>query len=292
MAAYTMKTISADGIDIFYREAGPQTPTTPTILLLHGFPSSSHQYRNLIPILDQESSQKYRIIAPDLPGYGFTTVPESRNYTYTFENIATTIEAFLDVLAVTKFSIYVFDYGAPTGYRLALRRPDAIQAIITQNGNAYEEGFSAFWDPLRALWSSGSQADREVLRAGALSFDAVKWQYTHGTDASKVAPEAYHLDHALMQRPGNQDIQLDLFYDYRMNVELYPKFHEYFRTSNVPVLAVWGKNDNIFIPAGAEAFKRDADVEVKYVDGGHFAVESHGKEIAALMLDFLKRKGI
>ncbi|KAF4635539.1 hypothetical protein G7Y89_g2557 [Cudoniella acicularis] len=293
MAGYSIKTVSADGVNIFYRTTGPQISSAPVLLLLHGFPSSSHQYRSLIPLLENGSEQKYRIIAPDLPGFGFTEVPASRNYSYTFENLTTTIEAFLDALSIKKFSVYVFDYGAPTGYRLALRRPDAIQAIITQNGNAYEEGLSSFWDPLRTLWKSGSDADKEPLRGGALSLEALKWQYTHGTDASKIAPEAYWLDFALLQRPGNQDIQLGLFYDYRKNVELYPKFQEYFRTSKVPILAVWGKNDDIFLPEGAEAFRRDSEgVEVKLIDAGHFAVESNGEEIATSVVDFLRRKGL
>ncbi|KAG0651552.1 putative hydrolase [Hyphodiscus hymeniophilus] len=285
MASTTSNYIAADGLNIFYREAGPKT--APTLLLLHGFPSSSHQYRNLIPLL----SQKFHIIAPDLPGFGFTEVPDNRQYTYTFENLTTSLEAFVDVLNLKKYSIYIFDYGAPTGLRLALRRPEAVQAIITQNGNAYEDGLGPFWKPLQTWWASGSDEDREGIRSGFLSFEATKWQYTVGTEKT-VAPEAYHLDFTLLERPGNQDVQLSLFYDYQDNVKLYPQFHEYFGKSQVPVLAVWGKNDPIFIPEGAEAFKRDAKAEIHLLDAGHFAVETDTAEIAELMLKFLVKNGI
>jgi pimeloyl-ACP methyl ester carboxylesterase len=285
MASTTSNYIAADGLSIFYREAGSKT--APTILLLHGFPSSSHQYRNIIPIL----SQKYHVIAPDLPGFGFTEVPENRQYKYTFENLTTSIEAFVDALNLKKFSIYIFDYGAPTGLRLALRRREAVQAIITQNGNVYEDGLGEFWAPLQSWWKSGSDEEREGVRAGFLTFEATKWQYTVGTEVT-VAPEAYYLDFTLLERPGNQDIQLGLFYDYQNNVKLYPQFHEYFREAQVPVLAAWGKNDPIFIPEGAEAFKRDAKVEVHLLDAGHFAVETNTSEIAELILKFLAKNGI
>lgn len=294
MAHYTTNFVSADGLDVFYRSSGPQNPSAPVILLLHGFPSSSHQYRNLIPLLSAGSNNKYRIVAPDLPGFGFTKVPSSRNYVYTFENLSKSLEAFVDALKIDKFSIYVFDYGAPTGYRLALRRPDKVQAIISQNGNAYEEGLGAFWDVLRPYWKTRSSEDEKSVRAGVLTFEATEWQYTHGTDPSKIAPEAPFLDFAHISRPGNDEVQLALFYDYQFNVALYPKMHEYFRNSKVPILAVWGKNDQIFVPAGAEAFKRDGGekVEVKLLDAGHFAVESNGEEISKLMLEFLKKNGI
>ncbi len=206
MASYTTNFVEADSLNIFYREAGPQD--APTILLLHGFPSSSHQFRHLIPIL----STKYHVVAPDLPGFGFTEVPESRKYKYTFENIATSIEAFLDVLRIKKFSVYVFDYGAPTGFRIALRRPEAIQAIFSQNGNAYEAGLGSPWNPLKAYWESGSEEDRATVAAGFLTLESTKWQYVNGSTAN-VAPEAYFLDWALISRPGNFDIQLDLFYE-------------------------------------------------------------------------------
>lgn len=286
MASTTSNYIAADGLSIFYREAGPKT--APTILLLHGFPASSHQYRNLIPLL----SQKYHVIAPDLPGFGFTEVPENRQYKYTFENLTTSIEAFVDALSLEKYSIYIFDYGAPTGLRLALRRPEAVQAIITQNGNAYEDGLGAFWAPLQSWWKTGSNEEREGVRAGFLTFEATKWQYTVGTEVT-VAPEAYYLDFTLLERPGNQEIQLDLFYDYQNNVKLYPQFHEYFKKSQVPVLAAWGKNDPIFIPEGAEAFKKDSEkAEVHLLDAGHFAIETNTNEIAELILKFLSKHGI
>jgi len=286
MAATALNSVTADGLSVFYREAGQKD--APIILLLHGFPSSSHQYRNLIPLL----SSKYRVIAPDLPGFGFTQVSESRKYTYTFENLATSIEAFLDVLNIKKFSVYIFDYGAPTALRLALRRPQAIQAIISQNGNAYEDGLGEFWNPLREYWSSGSADAREQIRSAFLNFEATKWQYIDGSK-SEVAPEAYWLDYALLSRDGNQEIQLDLLYDYHNNVTLYPQFQEYFRTSQVPVLAAWGKNDTIFIPAGAEAFKKDSKkAEVHLLDAGHFAVETNTAEIAQLILKFLARNQI
>ncbi|KAL2862825.1 alpha/beta fold hydrolase [Aspergillus lucknowensis] len=272
---------------VFYREAGPKT--APVILLLHGFPSSSHQYRNLIPIL----ATKYRVLAPDLPGFGFTEVPAG--FQYTFDNLATVVFDFLETLSVTRFSVYIFDYGAPTGLRLALQRPDAVQAIITQNGNAYEEGLGEFWDQVRELWNSNNDSNvRSKLTKGLLSLEATKWQYEEGTQSSRViAPESYTLDYALLQRPGNADIQIDLFWDYQTNLLLYPKFQEYFRKSQVPVLAVWGKNDQIFIAPGAEAFKRDSpNAEVHLLDAGHFAVESETEEIGLLILDFLGKNGI
>ncbi|KAH0846975.1 hypothetical protein AYO21_02329 [Fonsecaea monophora] len=289
-----MYTTLPNGIKVFYREAG--SPSKPTILLLHGFPSSSNQYRKLIPIL----ADKYHVIAPDLPGFGFTEIPASLNFEYTFANLATTIGAFLDVLNIQKFAVYVFDYGAPTGFRLALERPEAITAIISQNGNAYEEGLSSFWDPLRKLWASdtGSNEEkqlREMISGAVLSFEATKDQYLHGEpEAEKIDdPATYHLDYALMCRPGNKEIQLDLFRDYGTNVALYPKFQAYMRQSNVPVLAVWGKNDIIFPPSGAEAFRRDVkSLKLVLLEGGHFLVESHTEEIAKLMLDFLTGEGI
>lgn len=285
MASTTSNYITADGVNIFYREAGSKS--SPTILLLHGFPSSSHQYRNLIPLL----SQKYHVVAPDLPGFGFTEVPKERQYTYTFKSLATSLEAFVDALNLKKFSIYIFDYGAPTGLRLALNRPEAVQAIISQSGNAYVEGLGPFWAPLQAWWQSGSDKEREDLRAALLSFEATKWQYTVGTKVT-VAPEAYYLDANLLDRPGNQDVQLSLFYDYQNNVTLYPQFHEYFKKSQVPILAAWGKNDPIFIQEGAEAFKRNAKAEVHLLDAGHFAVETNTTEIAELILKFLAKNGI
>jgi pimeloyl-ACP methyl ester carboxylesterase len=275
------------GETVFYREAG--SATAPTILLLHGFPTSSHQYRNLIPLL----AGKYHVLAPDLPGFGFTTVPD--NYVYTFDNLATTISTWLKTIpnSPKKYSIYIFDYGAPTGLRLALENPSAVSAIISQNGNAYVEGLGEAWAPIQKYWASNSNADRDGIRF-TLAAGTTKWQYEFGTpDLSTIAPETYTLDQALLDRPGNNDIQLDLFYDYRKNVDLYPKFHEYFKTSQVPLLAVWGKNDAFFIPPGAEAFKKDLPkVEVHLLDAGHFAVESHTSEISELILAFLGKNGI
>ncbi|KAF7154874.1 hypothetical protein CNMCM5623_003132 [Aspergillus felis] len=258
--------------NVFYREAGAQS--APVILLLHGFPSSSHQYRHLIPIL----ATRYHVIAPDLPGFGFTTVAEG--FKYTFDNLAAVLLEFIDALSITKYSVFIFDYGAPTGLRLALKRPEAVQAIITQNGNAYEDGLGKFWDQIQPLWSSGNDPEvRSKLAAGLLSLEATKWQYEEGTQKSR--------------RPGNADIQLDLFWDYQNNIKLYPQFQLYFRESQVPLLAVWGKNDQIFIPPGAEAFKRDLpNAEVHFLDAGHFAVETETAEIGALILKFLAQNGI
>lgn len=288
MSSSKISTVTVDGVDLFYRSAGSQS--SPVILLLHGFPSSSHQFRNLIPLL----AANYYVIAPDLPGFGFTVVPESRKYNYTFSSLAVTVGAFLDALKIQKFAVYIFDYGAPTGLRLALQRPEAVTAIITQNGNAYVEGLGAFWDPIKAYWASGSAEHREVLRNSILTFEATKWQYEFGApDPSSVPPETYYLDYALMERPGNKDIQLDLFKDYGTNLPLYPKFQEYFRTSNVPVLAVWGKNDQIFIAPGAEAFKKDVkELELHLLDGPHFTLETIEDHFAKLILDFLKKNGI
>ncbi|KAJ9612365.1 hypothetical protein H2200_003962 [Cladophialophora chaetospira] len=281
-------------IRVFYREAGP--PSNPTILLLHGFPSSSHQFQKLLPIL----STKYHVLAPDLPGFGFTEIPSSLDFKYTFANFATTIGSFLDVLKIEKFAVYVFDYGAPTGFRLALERPNAVTAIISQNGNAYEEGLAEFWDPLKQLWAStpGSDEDknlRETITGAILSFEATKWQYLNGEpEADKIDdPASYYLDYALLSRPGNKEIQLDIFRDYGTNVSLYQKFQQFMRDSKVPVLAVWGKNDVIFPPAGAEAFKRDVkDLKLVLLDGGHFLVQSHTAEIGKLILDFFAERGI
>lgn len=286
MSNFKVNTITADGIDIFYRSAG--SPTAPVILLLHGFPTSSHQFRNLIPLL----SPKYRVIAPDLPGFGFTHVPTERNYKYTFENIATSISAFVDALKLTKFAIYIFDYGAPTGLRLALKRPDSITAIISQNGNAYTEGLGDFWKPVQEFWANDTPAKREELSNALLTFGATKWQYEFGVTEparlASIAPETYHLDQALLERPGNKDIQLDLFKDYENNVALYPDFHAYFRERQPPVLAVWGKNDVIFVEGGAEAFRKDVkNLEIKLFETGHFALESYLEEISAAILEFL-----
>lgn len=280
-----------NGINVFYRSAGPKDG--PVVLLLHGFPASSFQFRNLMPIL---ASAGYRVVAPDLPGFGFTEIPSSLNYKHTFANLAETTAAFLDVLQIKKFAVYVFDYGAPTGFRLALQRPSAVTAIISQNGNAYEAGLGAFWDPLRDLWkmdagSAEESAQRKVIQGAILSYDATKWQYTeHEPHPERVDPTSWTLDWALMSRPGNFEVQLDLFKDYRTNVDLYPKFQEYLKSSNVPVLAVWGKDDEIFVAPGAEAFHELPNAQVELVPGGHFLVEAQTELVGEKMVKFLKEK--
>jgi pimeloyl-ACP methyl ester carboxylesterase len=292
MTDIQLKTVETDGIEIFYRESGPASAST--ILLLHGYPSSSHQYRNLIPLL----SKKYHVVAPDLPGFGFTKVPEERNYTYTFDSLSRSIESLLNTLSITTYSVYIFDYGAPVALRLALRQPKSVTAIISQNGNAYTEGLGDFWAPLQNLWTltdpAAISAARTNIASAIFTLDATKRQYTFGSPHPElIAPEAWALDYALLTRPGQEAIQLDLFADYKTNVELYPEFQKFFRESNVPVLAVWGKNDEIFVPPGAEAFKRDAkNSEVVFVDAGHFALETNTKEIAEVILRFLERNGI
>jgi pimeloyl-ACP methyl ester carboxylesterase len=280
--------VEADGIKIFYREAGDAA--APVVLLLHGFPTSSFMFRELIPRLADE----YRVLAPDLPGFGFTEVPATRNYTYSFEALARTIESFTEALGLNRYAIYIFDYGAPTGLRLAMRHPERVTAIISQNGNAYEEGLGDAWGPIRKYWSEPTEANRDVLRQNVLTFDTTRWQYTHGVaDPETVAPEGYTLDTALMERPGNKEIQLDLFLDYASNVELYPKFQEYFRNSKPPLLAIWGKNDPFFIPAGAEAFRKDnPKAQVRFLDTGHFALETDAVEIADAIREFLEASGV
>ena len=277
--------VTVDGNKIFYREAGPAG--APTILLLHGFPTSSHMFRNLIPAL----ADRYHLVAPDLPGFGFSDAPERRQFRYTFENLAKAIDRFTQTIGLQRFAIYVFDYGAPVGFRLALAHPERITAIVSQNGNAYEQGLSEGWNPIQRYWKEPTDANRAALR-DFLKPEATKWQYTHGVqDATLVAPEAYELDSALLARPGNDEIQLDLFLDYASNVALYPKFQEYFRAKQPPALAVWGKNDPFFLPPGAEAFKRDIPLaEVHFYDTGHFALETHHREIAEAIREFLGRK--
>ncbi|KAJ7765797.1 alpha/beta-hydrolase [Mycena metata] len=290
MANISVKRVTVDdGISVFYRTASPpNVPNAPIVLLLHGYPSSSHQYRHLIPLL----AKHYTVIAPDFPGFGFTEVPPARDYKYTFASLTTTLAAFLDALSITSFAVYIFDYGAPVLLRLALQRPNAITAIISQNGNAYEDGLGPSWVPIRAFWaaSQGPSEERETVRRNVLSAETTKWKYTHGSRfPDAIEPESYTLDAALMQRPGNIEIQLDLFKDYENNVKMYPQFQEYFRKSQVPLLAVWGKHDRSFTPEGAEAFKRDLpNAEVVLLDAGHFAGETENEEIAELTLRFLK----
>ena len=276
--------VEADGVEVFYRAAG--NPSAPVLLLLHGFPASSFMFRELIPRL----ADRYRVIAPDLPGFGFTEVPEKRNYRYSFEALARTLEAFTNALGLNRYAIYVFDYGAPTGFRLAMGHPERITAIISQNGNAYEEGLGDAWGPIRKYWSAPTAENREVLRQNVLTLEATCWQYTHGVaNPEGIAPESYTLDAALMERPGNKEIQLDLFLDYASNVKLYPQFQEYFRNAKPPLLAIWGKNDPFFTPAGAEAFRKDLpNAHVQLLDTGHFAIETNVVEIVAAMKEFLE----
>src|SRR5215467_12523850 len=279
------RTISVDGLKVFYREAGD--PKAPAVLLLHGFPTSSHMYRELIPTL----AERYHVVAPDLPGFGYSDSPERGEFKYTFDRLAEVIDRFAEVLELSRYAIYVFDYGAPVGFRLALRHPERITAVISQNGNAYLEGLSEGWNPIQAYWKDPSAKNRAALRA-FLKPEATKWQYVHGVPTpERLSPDAWTLDSALLARPGNDEIQLDLFGDYQSNVALYSRFQEYIRTRRPPLLAVWGKNDPFFLPPGAQAFKRDnPEAEIHLLDTGHFALESHASEIAAMIRDFLARK--
>jgi len=279
----TIHRIEADGVNIFYREAG--APNAPVLLLLHGFPTSSFQYRELIPRL----ADKYRIIAPDLPGFGFTEVPAKRAYKYSFAEIAKTMLAFTDALELKRYALYVFDYGAPTGFRMAMAKPERVSAIISQNGNAYEEGLGDAWAPIQRYWKHPTAENREVIRQ-ALDPAGIRSQYTDGMPhPERIDPAGYTLDAANIARPGNMDIQLDLFLDYANNVKLYPAFQQYFREAHPPLLAIWGKHDPFFLPAGAEAFRRDIPkANVQMLDTSHFALETHVAEIASAMRLFLK----
>ena len=279
----SVRSVEADGVKVFYRSAGD--PSAPVVLLLHGFPSSSFMFRELIPRL----ADRYRVIAPDLPGFGFTEVPAERKYTYTFDALAVTIEAFTQALKLNRYALYVFDYGAPTGFRLAMAHPERVTAIVSQNGNAYEDGLGDAWAPIRKYWAEPTAENRKVIRDNVLTLEGTRWQYTHGVAVPEsVPPESYTLDEALLERPGNKDIQLDLFLNYASNVKLYPKFQEYFRKSKPSLLAIWGKNDPFFIPAGAEAFRKDIpNAQIQFLDTGHFALETHVIEIASAMKEFL-----
>jgi pimeloyl-ACP methyl ester carboxylesterase len=281
----SIRRVEADGVTVFYRQAGPAN--APVVLLLHGFPTSSFQYRDLIPRL----ADRYRIIAPDYPGFGFTEVPRQRHYKYSFDALANTVVAFTEALQLKRYALYVFDYGAPVGFRMAMARPERITAIVSQNGNAYEEGLGDAWAPIRKYWAAPTTENREVIRKNILTLEGTRWQYTQGvTIPESVAPESYTLDWALLERPGNKEIQLDLFLDYASNVKLYPKFQEYFRNSKPPLLAIWGKHDPFFIPAGAKAFRKDLpDAKVQFLDTGHFALETHVEEITVAMRDFLQK---
>ena len=281
MTAIIYRTVNVNGVNIFYREAG--AADAPKLLLLHGFPSASHMFRDLIPLL----ADRFHIVAPDLPGFGNSDMPGRG---CTFDRLADTIDRFTEIVGFDRYALYVFDYGAPTGFRLAVRHPDRITAIISQNGNAYEEGLSDGWNPIRAYWRDASIANREALRV-FLKPETTAWQYTHGVpDPTSVAPDGYSLDNFYLSRPGADEVQLDLFGDYRSNVALYPTFQAYFRTHKPPLLAVWGKNEPFFLAPGAEAFKRDIPgAVVRFFDTGHFALETHAAEIAAAIRDFFPR---
>jgi pimeloyl-ACP methyl ester carboxylesterase len=282
MSAIKYRSADVGGLKVFYREAG--RADAPALLLLHGFPSTSHMFRDLIPLL----AGRFHIIAPDLPGFGQSEMPARSKFTYTFDHIAGVIDHFTEVIGLKRFAIYVFDYGAPVGFRIATKHPDRVTAIISQNGNAYEEGLSEGWNPIRAYWQDPSQANREALRV-FLAPEATRWQYTHGvTDEAMVSPDGRSLDDFYLARPGADEVQLDLFGDYKSNIALYPTFQAYFRTHKPPFLAVWGKNDPFFLPPGAEAFRRDIPgAVVRFFDTGHFALETHAAEIAAAVRDFL-----
>jgi pimeloyl-ACP methyl ester carboxylesterase len=279
------RTVKVDGMNIFYREAGPAD--APVVLLLHGFPTSSHMFRNLIPAL----ADRYHVIAPDYPGYGQSDMPDRTRFAYTFDRIAEVVGALLDQLGVSRFAMYVMDYGAPVGWRLALEHPERVTGLIVQNGNAYEEGLKEFWDPVRAYWADGSDASRQALRK-LVSLETTKFQYTDGVaDVSRISPDNWVHDQALLDRAGNSDIQLDLVYDYRTNLPLYPAVQAYFRDYQPPTLIVWGKNDVIFPAAGAYPYQRDLpDVEFHLLDTGHFALEDKADEMVPLIRDFLGRK--
>jgi pimeloyl-ACP methyl ester carboxylesterase len=277
-------TIDVDGLQVFYRSAGGAS--APVVLLLHGFPSASHMFRDLIP----ELADKYHVVAPDLPGFGMTEQPGRGDFAYTFENIAKVVGRFTEAVGLKKFAIYVFDYGAPVGFRMALAHPDRITAVVSQNGNTYLEGVSEAFAPVQAYWNNPTQANRDALR-GFLAPQTTLFQYTHGvSDPALVSPDGRNLDDFYLARPGNDEIQLDLLGDYKTNVDLYGEIQAYLRDKRPPLLAIWGRNDPFFIPPGAEAFKRDVpNAEVRFVDSGHFALETHAREIGAAMRDFLAK---
>jgi pimeloyl-ACP methyl ester carboxylesterase len=283
----TIHRVETDGVRVFFRAAGDTS--APVVLLLHGFPTSSFMFRELVPRL----ADSYRVIAPDLPGFGFTEVPPERKYVYSFDGLAKTIDAFVQALKINRFALYVFDYGAPAGFRLAMANPERVTIIVSQNGNAYEEGLGAAWGPIRKYWAEPTAENGNVIRQTILTLEGARWQYTYGVaNPDSIPPESYALEAALLERPGNKDIQRDLFLDYATNVKLYPKFQEYFRKSKPPLLAIWGKNDPFFIPAGAEAFRKDLpSAKVQFLDTGHFAIATHVVEIASAMKDFLKTNG-
>jgi len=285
MYKVTHRKVDVDGINVFYREAG--RPGAPVLLLLHGFPSSSHMFRELIP----ELAERFHLIAPDFPGFGQTDLVDRKTFAYTFANLASTVSRFTEVIGLKKFAMYIFDYGAPVGLRMALMHPERVTAIISQNGNAYVEGLSDGWNPIRTYWLDPSQANRDALR-GFLAPETTLFQYTHGVaDVADVSPDGRSLDDHYLARPGAAEAQLDLLLDYASNVALYPEFQAYFRSSQPPFLAVWGKNDPFFLPAGAEAFKRDIpEADIRFFDTGHFALETHAFEIGEAIKAFLSDK--
>jgi pimeloyl-ACP methyl ester carboxylesterase len=287
LVATTYHTIHIDGAEIFYREAGSKE--RPTVLLLHGFPTSSHMFRNLIPQL----AQRYHVIAPDYPGFGHSQMPERSQFAYTFDAFAGIVDKLLSHLNVERFAIYVFDYGAPVGFRLYHKQPERVTAILSQNGNAYDEGIAGFWDPIKAYWESNAETERESIR-WLTSAKATRWQYENGVAPERranLSPDGWQHDQSLMDRPGNDEIQLDLFYDYRTNLPLYRSWQETFRKRQTPLLAAWGKNDEIFVAPGAKAFQRDLpEAEIHLLDTGHFVLETHLSEMTDLMLGFLDRK--
>jgi pimeloyl-ACP methyl ester carboxylesterase len=279
------KTAEVDGVNIFYRESG--RADAPTVLLLHGFPTSSHMFRNLIPAL----ADRYHVIAPDYPGYGQSDMPDRSSFAYTFDRFAELVDGLLDQLGVARYAMYVMDYGAPVGWRLALKHPERVTGLIIQNGNAYDEGLKTFWDPIKAYWADASDAHRQAL-LGLVSAKTTKFQYTDGVaDVTRISPDNWVHDQALLDRPGNADIQMDLFYDYRTNLPLYPAVQDYFRRHQPPTLIVWGMNDYIFPADGAHPYKRDlSDLEFHLLDTGHFVLEDKADEVVPLIRDFLKRK--
>jgi pimeloyl-ACP methyl ester carboxylesterase len=282
------KTVNVDGLDIFYREAGSED--APVIILLHGFPTSSHMFRNLIPAL----SDRYHVVAPDYPGFGSSSMPKVDEFDYTFDHIAEIVDSFIEKLGLKTYSLYVMDYGAPVGYRIAVKHPERVESLIVQNGNAYVEGLREFWDPIKAWWKERSKENADVLRENLLTIEATKWQYTNGVrDPERIAPDNWFHDQYLLERPGNKEIQLQLFYDYGSNPALYPEWQAYFRQYQPPTLIVWGKNDFIFPAEGATPYERDLrNLEFHLLDTGHFALEEDGDLIAYLMRDFLEKNVI
>ena len=279
------RTATVDGLKVFYREAG--AASAPAVLLLHGFPTSSHMFRNLIPAL----ADSYRLIAPDYPGYGQSDMPDRSKFAYTFDRFGELVDGLLGQLSLTRYAMYVMDYGAPVGWRLALKHPERVTGLIVQNGNAYEEGLKEFWDPIKAYWADHSEAHREALKV-LVTPETTKFQYTDGVaDLSRISPDNWVHDQALLDRPGNVELQMDLFYDYRTNLPLYPRIQAYFRERQPPTLIVWGKNDKIFPADGAHPYRRDLpDAEFHLIDTGHFALEDKDDEIIPLICDFLDRK--